>query len=125
MGSRGASSASNDVIKFTETQQSMQKKFEYQMRKSGQSSFSLIWGNATPEQKSKLAAAQNLAAENVFGEQGHVTSDNMYISPKKGKRFRKATFTTRIGGRISVTVSENPTEKELRGARAIAYQRSQ
>lgn len=101
----------------------MQRKFENLMRETGKFDFPMMWGNATPEQKAKLTAAQNIAAENVYGEQGHASSEYMYLTEKEGLGFRKAVIRTKAGGITHVTVSENPTEKELRGARAKVYQR--
>ena len=123
MGSRGQKSASsNSSISYTESQKSMQKKFETYMRKTGKSNFTLVWLNATPEQKSKIAAAKNIATENVFGKEGHATSDYLSLSEKQGKGYRYATISNKLGGRTRVFVSENPTEKELLGARASVYQ---
>lgn len=97
----------------------MQRKFEQWMRRTGNASPSLTWYAATPEQKSKLNAASNLAAEAVFGSEGHAKF--LFVMDSDGRGFRFANFQT-SEGIYRTTLSENPSEAEIKGAAAAMYQ---
>ena len=73
---------------------------------------SVYTGGATPQERSKVVQALNLAAGDVLGG-GDIS--RVQLSPSRGTGLRLASF-----GGVKVPVSENPTDAELRGAAAAA-----
>ena len=118
MGGRGSASTSGGKrISYDSSPEVMRKFFIDGLRKYGPSA-TLSYAGATPEQRSRILGARNLAAGEVFGTDMDIS--NVWVTPS---RSTPKVSSINFGRGISILGSENPTDAEIRGAAALVRAR--